>query len=159
TNGLLLGRTTSLSIDDVPRPVENLLNVRGLATSSTHACVTTGDGRLLCWGAGDDAMLGVGDSRDEKYPVALSFPSGIWPYQVSVSESPSCVRMTNGTVACWGGLNRFGELAFREQIPVYVPTKVSGLPPDIVVVAVGLSSSCALTKEGVVWCWGDNRSG
>jgi len=158
-SGLLLGRATSLMVDDVARAVTDLPKARSIASSSAHACAATTDGRLFCWGAAGDAMLGLGYSRDEHYPVAVSFPPGDFPYQVSAEDSHSCARSTAGTIACWGGENPWGELGYATKSAVYVPSKVAGLPPDVVAIAVGLSSSCALAKDGAVWCWGDDRNG
>jgi alpha-tubulin suppressor-like RCC1 family protein len=158
-SGLLLGRATSIDVDLVARPVENLTKVRSFAMTSSHACAVSTGGVLSCWGDGDNAALGLGYSRDERYPVAVSFAAGDWPFQVASTDTHSCIRQTDGRVACWGGENPWGELGFATKTSVYVPSKVTGLPVDAVAMAVGLSSSCTLTKEGAVWCWGDNRRG
>ncbi|AKV02689.1 hypothetical protein AKJ09_09352 [Labilithrix luteola] len=157
--GVTLGRSTSLDVDDVPRPVVGLPPVRSFAASASHVCAVTTDGRLFCWGNGTNGLLGVGHARDESEPADVSFAQGDWPFQISAADSHSCARLTNGEVACWGGGNTWGELGFATRSAAYVPSKLTTLAPDIVAVATGLSSSCALTKGGAVWCWGDDRSG
>lgn len=157
--GVLLGRATSLAVDTVPRPVVDLRPVRSFAASASHVCAVSTDGHLSCWGSGTNGLLGVGHARDENEPVAVSFAPGNWPFQVATSDSHSCARLTSGEVACWGGRNDWGELGFAMRSAVYVPSKLDSLASDVVAVATGVSSSCALTKGGAVWCWGDDRNG
>ncbi len=66
-----------------------------------------------------------------------------------------CALLADATVACWGG-NAHGELGKALPFPngtgAYssgVPERVAGLK-DI----VHLSHTCALDKDGAVWCWG-----
>ncbi|MDF2693896.1 MAG: repeat domain protein, partial [Labilithrix sp.] len=155
---MMLGRQVSTGIDYVPHPVRNLPKIRNAASSGTHACAVSTDGRLFCWGRAGNAMLGLGYVRDERLPVEVSLAER-WPHQVSLTESHSCAATTQGSVYCWGGLNERGQLGVAQEGVTLVPRRAEGLPEDIVSVAVGFHSTCALAKNGVVWCWGWNDYG
>ena len=150
-----LGRGTS-TVDHTPDVVPGLLPVADVVASPRHVCTLGTAGDVHCWG--DGVLLGTGVIRRELGPALVAFPSSAWPQQLSASSSHSCARMTNGAVYCWGGNNELGELGQTRPIGVYVPTKVDALA-DVVSVAVGLRSSCALTKNGAVSCWGGNQQG
>ncbi|AKU94824.1 BNR repeat domain protein [Labilithrix luteola] len=154
-----LGRETTEFVDYTPRPVFGISAVRSVSSAFGHACAVTVDGRLFCWGAAGEAMLGVGYVSDEKLPVEVAFPPTTWPTEVSASHTHSCVRLTDGTVRCWGGKNRFGERATDAQDYVYTPALAEGTPEDVVSVATGSYSTCVLTRAGAVWCWGYNAAG
>lgn len=154
----MLGRETSLNTDLTPRRVEHLPPVRDFSASDKHACALSTDGRLFCWGRGDNGALGLGYIRTEYYPVEVLFSGSAWPAQVSASDTHTCARMTDGTLDCWGGSNSIGHLGYEDTAGVYRPRKVEGLT-DVVAVAVGTLSTCALSKDGRVRCWGDNTYG
>lgn len=159
-DSLVLGRRLAyLWVDLIPTKVQGIPAVLDVSTSSRHACAVTTDGRLFCWGAGENGKLGVGYVRDEMEPVGVSFASAAYPQRVAAGESHTCARMTDGTVFCWGGLNERGELGTSKFGGVYVPRLVGELPADVVSVAVGWRSTCALAIDGHVRCWGDNSSG
>jgi len=71
----------------------------------------------------------------------------------------NCARMTNGTVRCWGPLQCQGAGGNGGDVSK-TPVEVPGIK-DAVSIAVEHSSAigCALTKDGVVWCWGQPGQG
>ncbi|MDF2693596.1 MAG: hypothetical protein K0S65_1979 [Labilithrix sp.] len=150
-----LGRGTS-TVDWNPARVQGLPEVDDVASSDLHVCAHGRNGDVFCWG--DGTLLGTGYVRRELAPVLVSFPSAAYPQQLAAHESHSCARMTDGTVYCWGGNNALGELGQVRPLGVYVPAKVEPLK-DVVSVAVGYRSSCALAKDGSVRCWGNNDHG
>ena len=71
---------------------------------------------------------------------------------LSVSWDHACAIISGDRVACWGanGAGLVGDVA-----TIYPrPTIVAGLS-DVIEVATGQLLSCALTRDGGVWCWGD----
>jgi len=68
----------------------------------------------------------------------------------------SCAVMANRKVKCWG-LNQLqdtsqiveGNMEFQSY---YVD--IDGLPDKVVSVAVAFLRSCALLRDGTIWCWG-----
>jgi len=65
-----------------------------------------------------------------------------------INQGGFCALLADATVACWG-VNFNGELARSDVALSGVPERVAGLK-DI----VHLSHTCALDKDGAVWCWG-----
>lgn len=154
----MLGRTTSVGIDWTPDRVEILPPALQLAASTKHVCAITLDGRLFCWGHGDEGALGVGNFQDMPLPTEVGIPGPALPAQVAVSAAHSCVRTTSGHLYCWSRANTYGELGYEDVAGVFVPAAVLSVE-DVVSVATGTGSTCALTANGAVQCWGDNSKG
>jgi len=155
---LMLGRDTPLEVDLMPGRVESLPPVLQIAASDRHACAVTSDGRLYCWGHGDDGALGLGSIRSVSVPTEVLFPGPASPAQVAVALTHSCVRMTDGSVSCWARKNAFGELGYGDVTGVFIPTRVT-LANKVAAVATGTGSTCVLATDGSVACWGDNTYG
>jgi hypothetical protein len=73
-----------------------------------------------------------------------------------------CARYTNGQVWC-AGQNAMAQLGRGTRAPdgtvgYEAPAQVTGVT-DAVRVAAGVSSACALVKDGHVWCWGLGGNG
>ena len=72
----------------------------------------------------------------------------------------ACFVHTDGSVSCIGE-GHAGQLGDGRSGPGYrqpKPIKVEGLS-DIVDIAAGLAFSCAVRKDGKLFCWGDNGWG
>lgn len=121
-------------------------------------CAVTTDGRLYCWGNGDNGGLGIGSVRSVSVPTEVLFAGSAYPAQVAASLTHSCARMTDGEVRCWGRVNASGELGYADTIGVFIPTRIA-LTKRAAAVAVGTGSSCILATNGSVQCWGDNIYG
>lgn len=153
-----LGRTTAISPDLTPAPVAGLPPVLQMSASDGHVCAISVDGRLFCWGRADSGALGLGYVRHEYHPVEVAFPGPAYPAKVVAADTHSCARMTDGSLTCWANLNWYGELGYPSATGVYVPTKVT-LAQDVVDLAIGYGSTCAVLVDGSVQCWGDNSAG
>jgi alpha-tubulin suppressor-like RCC1 family protein len=76
--------------------------------------------------------------------------------QIAIGGAHKCLRMSNGSVRCWGwhewnGLPR-GSHSARAQAPVRGLRGVSKI-------ALGYGHGCALLRDETVRCWGSNASG
>ena len=84
--------------------------------------------------------------------------------QIGTGNDYGCALLETGHVACWGN-NTTGQAGGRPGVPlVAVPALVDGLPPSagdpVVQIAVGLvNGACARTKQGHIYCWGNNLFG
>jgi alpha-tubulin suppressor-like RCC1 family protein len=76
---------------------------------------------------------------------------------IAAGNSHSCVTNKKGQVYCWGK-NRFG-LSGGANFPadVLIPVKQEGLE-NIVQLAAGNDTNCALSRGGEVFCWGSNAN-
>ncbi|MDF3066712.1 MAG: regulator of chromosome condensation [Polyangiaceae bacterium] len=110
---------------------------------------------LRCW-----------EHRQEPRPVT-GLPAK--PIQLVGDHEYACVLLENGQVFCRGA-NLRGELGIlrgateeeriNSRIYKYVQfTRVSGLGDDTRLIASNSGHSCALKRDGSVWCWGQNDRG
>jgi alpha-tubulin suppressor-like RCC1 family protein len=79
------------------------------------------------------------------------------PRRLALGERHSCV-VIDGGVWCWGE-NDQGRLGNGSGPNINQTSAVSVELDDVVTVAAGTMSTCALTEEGRLWCWGWNRAG
>ena len=79
---------------------------------------------------------------------------------VAAGNGHTCAVTSAGVVWCWGA-NWAGQLGDGTNTSRLTPVSVSPrLPPlDVIAVTAGDGHTCAVTRAGAVWCWGDNRAG
>jgi alpha-tubulin suppressor-like RCC1 family protein len=115
-------------------------------------------GELMCWGGGDRHSELVSNSS-APWKVA-GLPGNV--VDVVVGMRHACTLVNDGTssggdVYCWG-VNCNGALgqgpAYKE-IGSRTPLRVSGLS-NVVALYAGSLSTCAVTADQSVLCWGDS---
>jgi alpha-tubulin suppressor-like RCC1 family protein len=85
------------------------------------------------------------------------------PQSVAIGIDHSCAVTRSGELRCWGA-NTFGALGLNDtemrfEIAAGVASVPLPKPHRYVAVAAGHESSCAITDEGAVHCWGLNETG
>jgi alpha-tubulin suppressor-like RCC1 family protein len=114
-------------------------------------------------GGGDEASPPErdGGSTTDALPDTSPPPPPAIVVDVAAGASFGCAVLSDATVMCWGAndLGQAGQPALGGAsclgVPCRVPTRVAGLT-NVVRVAAGATSACAVTKTGDVYCWGDN---
>jgi alpha-tubulin suppressor-like RCC1 family protein len=115
------------------------------------------DGTVWSWGmdsAGEIAhAAGASDAKPAEIPGLRDVA------EVAAQGRHACALHASGHVDCWGA-NEDGELGAG------APLKTTHVPPtpvadidDVVDVAVGNEVTCAVRRDGTVWCWGGNTFG
>ena len=138
-------------------PVQVVTSTRAPVTgavrvSTSHAgssfCAITEGGKVWCWGAGTEGLLGNGFKADSNVAVPVVLSSGGDPLTGAIDVSvggDACVVRTDGTAWCWGK----AQSALPQ--PVNILESVSAI-------ACASSHCCAVgVKAGNLWCWGSYR--
>ena len=118
-----------------------------------------------------------GDGKCMRNETSQNCPSDCkMAVQVAVGGGHSCARKSDGTLWCWGG-NYCGQLGINQFSGVYaakpLPMQAGAFTIDSDVAEVALGGkqfvtdplgprhehSCALKKDGSLWCWGNNDYG
>lgn len=141
---------------DRPGLVVGDLTFRQISAGLTHTCGVTGTGEAYCWGNDERGQLGDATTTSRSAPVRVN--SNLSFRVVRTGSNHSCGLTTGGTVACWGA-NGDGQLgdgssAALRSSPVRVRTDTR-----FVSVTTGWNHSCAIARDGIPWCWGNNRDG
>ncbi|MEO8959026.1 MAG: hypothetical protein ABI304_08790 [Rudaea sp.] len=133
--------------------------VAAIAAGATHTCALTTTGAMQCWGSNGNGQVGNNATTDSHVPVPVStLTSGVMA--ITSGYVHTCALTTAGAMKCWGA-NSNGELGNNSITDSHVPTPVSSLANGVASIASGSSAdhSCALTTQGVVFCWGSNSYG
>lgn len=145
-----------------------------IAAGTSMGCLVA-NGRLYCWGIGDDGRLANGSTayfQTYKYPTLVGLNTGgtgtaignsnendNWAANgnVSAGGNHSC-SIFNGQLACWGD-NTYGQLGTGSNTDEQTPLTVEDFQGEYTnAVSAGTNHTCAI-KFGKLYCWGDNSYG
>jgi alpha-tubulin suppressor-like RCC1 family protein len=128
-----------------------------LAAGSSHMCMITERGGVLCWGGNAAGQLGDGTNVDRWKPVPVR---GMDRDVIAISAGGdhTCAVLADGRVFCWGA-NYSGEMGDGTVEYRNEPVAVKGLDRPAVAVAAGGGHTCALLDDSRVACWGANNNG
>ncbi len=150
-----------------------------LATSSYNVCARFDNGTIRCWGRGDNADLGNGDSSIQGNDTgelaaltAIDLGSGHTAKRVFGSAySGFCVILDDDALKCWGsnsdanlgigissGDTKWGNAA--GEMGDSLPTIDLGTGVTVTTLSAGSLFRCAILKYSTaVKCWGLNDAG
>ena len=132
---------------------------RAVAVGGAHTCALTKADAALCWGSNTAGQLGNGTTTSSAKPVLVS---GDLRFQAISAGATHTCGVSAGDVYCWGS-NVHGEIgdgAGPNGSPVTTPTRIKGPANAKYIDAVaGRSFSCAVTKLGAAYCWGQTGFG
>jgi alpha-tubulin suppressor-like RCC1 family protein len=136
-------------------PVELTLQ-HTISAGGYHSCGLTPFGAAYCWGRNEHGQLGDGTFTDRTSPVAVL--NGQTFTSISAGFYHSCALTASGEVYCWGN-NELGQLGDGTRTRRAAPVPVSGGQTFRRLSAGGGFHTCALTGQGVAYCWGHNVDG
>ena len=126
----------------------------------TQTCGLTAEGTAYCWGNNFTGQLGAGfvSERYDLHYTPLEVVGGHSFVSVVAGSEHTCGLTAEGQALCWG-LNAGGELGIGE-VSAYVaePVAVAG-SHTFEALTTWWYSSCGLTTDGDVYCWGQNNEG
>ncbi|MDA9951700.1 hypothetical protein N9D31_03890, partial [Oligoflexaceae bacterium] len=156
TDGLAGNGSTSNLSAPVPTKVLTMPNVTDLSYNFSSQCALLSDKTVKCWGNNEGGQLGDGTTVDRGTAVTVTGLTNI--KQISGGARFNCALNEAGQVYCWGQ-NGVGQLGDGTSVSKSSPVLVSGLPEIKQISMNTLTTSCALSVAGDVYCWGSNVSG
>lgn len=135
--------------------------IQSISAGGTVSCATNAAGALFCWGGNDFGELGDGGVLPTGSSRAVSELTQVVEVSAGGNArwSHVCARTSAGEVYCWGA-NDSGQTGDRgPSVLTTRPSRVLGLPSDIVQISTGISHSCARSATRGILCWGSDRSG
>lgn len=161
-----LGEGSSEPPAGSPVTVRDLSDVLQVTSGGDFSCARRGDGTAWCWGRNDHGQLGDGSTTSRTAPVRVAGLAEV--VDVAAGRRHACAVTQGGEVYCWGvgterqigslGTDVCGVPPSRLLVCALTPRRVAGVT-SAERVAAGEQHSCALTREGTVWCWGRNLFG
>ncbi len=136
-----------------------------VTAGTLHSCARTAEGEAFCWGDNGLGQLGDGTNANRLVPVAVT---GGWAFDaLALGGTHTCGLGADGALRCWGS-NQQGQVGVPESETCSVfnrlepcaktPARVE-VPGTVAAVAAGEAHTCALTAEGIAYCWGKNDWG
>ena len=135
--------------------ITNAKKISGSCGVSRHNCIVTSDGRIKCWGLGEQYQLGNGRNENNNRPVdVMNITTAI---DVGTGYNFTCALLENKTIQCWGSGNvgQMGNGSYDNQI---TPVSVSNIN-TAKALSVGGGHACTLLDNKSVQCWGYNSDG
>ncbi|HXF00816.1 MAG TPA: hypothetical protein VN458_10790 [Solirubrobacterales bacterium] len=136
-----------------------------------HTCAILDNGRVRCWGDGDNGQLGYGNTRSIGFAET---PGSVGPVDLGAGRTAvaitgggyhTCAILDNGKVRCWGEGSQ-GQLGYGNtksigdnEAPGSVPPVKLGKGRKAVAISGGYLHTCAILDNGKVRCWGLNSNG
>lgn len=147
---------------DSPVPLEvagdrqwRMVDAGGVGAGN-HTCGVRFDGLGYCWGFNGAGELGDGTYTDRYEPTTVA--GGLTFETIRAGGNHSCGLTTDGKAYCWGN-NYEGRLGNgTTSQSTTTPDPVTG-GLTFAMVDAGLSHSCGLATDGLLYCWGSNERG
>ena len=130
-----------------------------VSTGYYNSCALLDDGSVSCWGYGAHGVNGNGGTTTKVTPeTVLGFGPTNPAKQISVGYRHACALTLNGSVYCWGENVNYalGSTGGGANSPRLVQALAD---ENVVHVGAGIHNTCAVTVEGVAYCWGWNSNG
>ena len=129
-----------------------------IVVGGSHTCVLSRSGYVKCWGSNQTSQLGSGNEDSKEHSTPVDVTDLRFVKRLSAGGSHTCALMGNGKVKCWGA-NFSGALGKDTHGPLFsVPVEVADLG-NVKEISASDSTTCAVTGEGLVKCWGNNDYG
>jgi alpha-tubulin suppressor-like RCC1 family protein len=150
---------------DVVTRVGSATDWSAIACGVGHTCALREDGRVFCFGCGDDSCyhmvedacggdcsgsLGTGVAASSSSPVEIT---GLRAVKID-ANTHTCAIAMDERLQCWG-TNADGQLGTGDLALRNVPTEVPG--DRWIDVSTGRRHTCAIRDGGALYCWGRNE--
>jgi alpha-tubulin suppressor-like RCC1 family protein len=132
-----------------------------ISAGSQHTCAVVISEEVLCWGKNSMGQLGTGNTANRSSPFAVDATYEV--KSVSAGSEHTCVTHIDGSATCWGS-NMGGQLGDGSDSDSNDPVSVEGIDGEsisssAIALSAGQFSTCQITEDGFIGCWGDNGYG
>jgi alpha-tubulin suppressor-like RCC1 family protein len=137
-----------------------------IAPATDHTCALDSQANVYCWGSNRNGTDGLdlpnGATHSSSWrltPQYVGGMSGLQANGIASSYSESCSTTATGKLYCWGAEPLGDGLSSGIQI---VPTLVSDpaiASKTVIAVSAGDLGTCAIIRDGSLYCWGQNTTG
>lgn len=137
----------------------DLGGVQELALGYGHTCALLNDKSVKCWGSNEVGQLGQpSELVGTGYPQVVPLETGFGAIAIDAGYGHTCAANESGKVHCWGW-NVYGQVGSATAGRFSAtPVEIAGLS-DVKALSLGEAHTCALQKNGVAKCWGNNSLG
>ena len=137
----------------------DLGGVQELALGYGHTCALLNDKSVKCWGSNEVGQLGqTSELVGTGYPQVVPLETGFGAIAIDAGYGHTCAANESGKVHCWGW-NVYGQVGSATAGRFSAtPVEIAGLS-DVKALSLGEAHTCALQKNGVAKCWGNNSLG
>jgi len=140
-------------------PIMTNLLIGSVACGAHHCLFLTNSGQIYSFGLGKEGRLGHGDEVTHSEPKLISLLKDIKIVAVACGMLHSVALTEDGEVATWGA-NKYGQLGHENPDSHILPYPVASLRNIFIVSAhCGRAHTAVLTREGVVYTFGQNLCG
>jgi alpha-tubulin suppressor-like RCC1 family protein len=119
--------------------------------------ITTGDGRLFCWGQNASGLLGINSTDfSARMLEAVEAPTLLRFRALDGGDTHMCALDVGDELYCWGS-NSQGQLGLTSVTAALQPTAVQ---PGTrwQQVSTLYQHTCAVRSDGALFCWGLNEN-
>lgn len=155
-----LGRGTTVGPGHAAAPVLGPGDWAGITTGRITTCGWTRAGAGFCWGLNQRGELGDTVLAETDTVYAPRRVNGDITFaSIAAGWTHTCGIATSGAAYCWGS-NSHGQLGigFADDDDHPRPLLVS-FTQQFKSIALGARSTCAITAENRLFCWGYNGTG
>lgn len=150
---------TRTSPTSVQMPTDRLFV--GIASGVAHACAIASNGTAWCWGSDATGQLGDGSGlSNQSSPSAVVMPSLKAFTQIDGGTGHTCALSGDGLAYCWGS-DTTGQLGNGSTTGTQLSPSLVTMPSGkrFTAVSAGAEHTCALSGDGLAYCWGSDASG
>jgi alpha-tubulin suppressor-like RCC1 family protein len=140
-----------------PTSVQTTQPSQSISAGYGHACALATNGDVFCWGMGYDGQIGDGTTNSRLTPTQVL---GLSAKQVVSDGNSNCALTSIGDTVCWG-FNPNGDLGdgTNTNSTVIQSVKLSGVTLTYLASSAVSESTCGLSANLDVYCWGYNYYG
>jgi alpha-tubulin suppressor-like RCC1 family protein len=147
----------------VPVVVAAIVDAVGVSAGHGHTCALERTGAAWCWGQNGIGQLGSGAPPGSSGPVPVAGTPPLADLRVGYHHT--CAVDVDGAGWCWGAntssdpgdastTGQLGSEASWSNLPLRIE-----MQQPLAALAPGDGHTCALTRAGVIYCFGANRYG